>query len=66
MTKELPSFEFLIEVFRRTLELTQKSSDYSLNIIEEELENNSENIELDQKVMLKIIKDHLDNNRRNI
>ena len=63
MSKELPSFELLIEVFRRTLELTQESSGYSLEIIEKELEDNSENIELDHQVMLKIIKTHLDNSR---
>jgi hypothetical protein len=66
MSKELPSFELLIEVFRRARELTQKSSDYSLEIIEKELEDNSENIELDHQVMLKIIKTHLDQIRGKI
>jgi hypothetical protein len=47
MSKELPSFELLIEVFRRTLERTKKASGNSLEIIEKELEDNSENIELD-------------------
>jgi hypothetical protein len=47
MSKELTRFELLIEVFRRTLELTKKSSVYSIEIIEKELEDNSENIELD-------------------
>jgi len=63
MSKELPSFELLIEVFRRTLELTKKASGNSLEIIEKELEDNSENIELDHQVMLRIIKTHLDENR---
>jgi hypothetical protein len=47
MSKEVLGFELLIEVFRRTLELTKKSTDYSLEIIEKELEDNSDNIELD-------------------
>lgn len=66
MSKELPSYELLIEVFRRTLELTKKSSGNSLEIIEKELEDNSENIELDHHVMLKIIKMHLDQSRGKI
>jgi hypothetical protein len=66
MSKELPSYELLIEVFRRTLELTKKASSNSLEIVEKELEDNSENIELDQKVMLKIIKAHLDNSRSEV
>ena len=66
MSKEVLSFELLIEIFQRTLELTKKSTDYSLNIIEKELEDNSENIELDHQLMLRIIKKHLDNSRGNI
>ena len=66
MSNEVLGFEFLIEVFRRTLELTNKSTDYSLNIIEKELEDNSENIEMDHEVMLRIIKKHLDNSRGDI
>ena len=61
MSKEVLSFELLIEIFQRTLELTKKSTDYSLNIIEKELEDNSEYIELDHQLMLRIIKKHLDN-----
>ena len=66
MSKEVLGFELLIEVFRKTLELTKKSTNYSLNIIEKELEDNSENIELDHQLMLRIIKKHLDNSRGNI
>jgi hypothetical protein len=46
MSKELPSYELLIEVFRRTLELTKKASVNSLKIIEKELEDNSENLKV--------------------
>jgi|LakMenEpi03Aug12_release.lakeMendotaPanAssembly.Ray.scaffolds.fasta_scaffold427776_1 hypothetical protein len=63
MSKEVLSFELLMEVFRRTLELTKKSTDYSLEIIEKELEDNSNNIESDHQVMLRIIKKHLDDSR---
>lgn len=66
MSKELLSFELLIEVFRRTLELTKKSTDYSLEIIEKELEDNSDIIESDHQVVLRIIKKHLDNSRGEI
>ena len=66
MSKVVLGFELLIEVFRKTLELTKKSTNYSLNIIEKELEDNSENIEMDHQVMLRIIKKHLDNSRGNI
>ncbi len=66
MSKEVLGFELLIEVFRKTLELTKKSTNYSLNIIEKELEDNSENIEMDHQVMLRIIKKHLDKSRGNI
>ena len=66
MSKEVLGFELLIEVFRRTLELTKKSTDYSLEIIEKELEDNSDNIESDHQVMLRIIKKHLENSRGKI
>ena len=66
MSNEVVGFELLIEVFLRTLELTKKSTEYSLNIIEKELEDNPENIEMDHQVMLRIIKKHLDNSRGNM
>jgi len=66
MSKDVLSFELLMEVFRRTLELTKRSTDYSLEIIEKELEDNSDNIESDHQVMLRIIKKHLNNSRSNI
>jgi hypothetical protein len=66
MLKDVLSFELLMEVFRKTLELTKRSTDYSLEIIEKELEDNSDNIESDHQVMLRIIKKHLDNCRSNI
>lgn len=66
MSKEVLRFELLIEVFRKTLELTKKSTDYSLEIIEKELEDNSDTIESDHQVILRIIKKHLDNSRGEI
>jgi hypothetical protein len=59
MSKELPNFEMLMEVFSKTIELTKNLSDSSLENIKNELEDNSSEIEFDQVLMLKIISSYL-------
>jgi hypothetical protein len=55
MSKELPSFNVLMDIFLNTIELSKSLSNSSLEKIKKELEDNSSEIEFDQIIMLKII-----------
>ena len=60
MNNQLPSFEVLLDVFRKTTELTRKSTTESLLKVENEIRDSlSTQSELDLELMLKIINKHL-------
>ena len=62
MSKEVINFQVLMEVFYRTIELTENCSNASLEEVKMELERCKDEIEMDQRLMLKIITKFLQNN----